>query len=135
MCFQKCVRETTHTGIGMKLQPRLAVPVEYDRTVVFGSVIEFTGVRENDLLIACARYYKADGIPIALRWKMRTAGCVPEIAEFTHLEIVGRSQLLRGATFPFPSGAERQTLWMRPGAIIYNFPRNKIGAGQLIVLE
>src|ERR1700722_15086376 len=90
---------------------------------------------DRDLILSDVCHRKADCVPVALRWQMRTSGGITQIAELSYLRLGWRQLLAGSATISSPSRAQRKARWMGPRTVVDDCNRHKKWARQVSFLE
>src|ERR1035438_4709626 len=116
--------------VGMRVKPGFGCQIEGQLAVCNGGVTQFANKADGELSSAGAVHGKTDGIPIAVRGKMRAVRSVTKIAKLSGVSFGCCDVLLRGAAVPGPSRAQREARGMKPGAVVHDFERHKIWTGQ-----
>lgn len=91
------ISKTMHSRVGVRIDPALPDAVKREFAVFRRRMRRLAYVVKRDLVHAGARNRKADCIPIALGWEVRTTGCITEIAIIVDGVVVGEEVLSASA--------------------------------------
>jgi len=117
-------------SVGMDGQPFFVNEIENQTAMLRRSVAQLADKTQRDLIAPRTGDDESNRIPVARFGQVLAARGIAQVAELADRGIFGLRARAGGATFPGPSGAQRQARRMRPRAVVQDFAWHKIRAGQ-----